>query len=433
MISILNQIWNRFGLAAFLIGGGRLSYLVLFYTLARKVSLEQFGLFSVALAVSQVAWILTSFGTGPAAQKIIPEIIALKRFSHVKSFIHFTIFVTLLGAVVFALIAFLFGKLAEHSGQNESAAISFAAMMLAPVISFSALREFLARSLQLPILAFFPRDIGWCLSISLIVYVLPEVGAHLIIVSTGLLGVIEIISWLVLFKCLKKIPLQVEAEKVDRRSWLKQCSALMMANIGTLAFERIDVIAVGFFANLSVASVYSVASRIAPLLSMSQRFIVPVILPVIARGIATGQKSLVWQEVRLGVLASAPIAILGFIIIWGFTNEILWLFGARYVDGAWVLRTLSVAHLVIAVGSNFGAVVLMGRKPWFHPAAVWGALIPAVLFLSLLTPHFGSIAAAIVVTVGIIFYNVSVLVISILTPLSRTKKCELQKNEKNIF
>src|SRR5690242_19834899 len=104
MISISLEIYRRFALAAILIGGGRVSYLILFYVLAHAVAPDQFGLFSVSLAICQVAWIVTSFGTGPAAQRIVPEAIAQGNVQAAREFIKFSIAVSAVGSTTLSLV-----------------------------------------------------------------------------------------------------------------------------------------------------------------------------------------------------------------------------------------------------------------------------------------------------------------------------------------
>lgn len=422
MIPIGVEVYRRFALAAFLIGGGRISYLILFYVLAHVVPPDQFGLFSVSLAICQVAWLITSFGTGPAAQRIIPESLAHGNSQAARDFIKFSIAVSAVGSITFSLIAVCIGSFAGRLAGEEGAQVAFAAAIMAPIITFSALREFLARALESSTLAFLPRDIVWCLSLACFAGAASHAGEHLILTATILLGAIEAVSWTILFNRIKRLPQTVCGPRVPLRIWIDRCCAMMMANIGTLAFERVDVIAVGLFTNLTTAGVYGVTSRIAPLLSAAQRFIIPVISPVIARAVTTGQRALLWREVRLGIVASVPVATFGLVLIWGAANPILELFGPRFLEGAWILRTLAVGHLFIALGSNFGVVILMGRQPWIHVAAVWSSLIPTVIALIYTTAHFGSIGAALTITAGIVIYNVLVITGSVIIPPTKNAK-----------
>jgi O-antigen/teichoic acid export membrane protein len=197
------------------------------------------------------------------------------------------------------------------------------------------------------------------------------------------------------------------------KAWRSRSLALMMSNLGGLAVERIDVICVGLFSTLESAGIYGTASRIVPLISIGQRFIVPVIGPKIAWALAMGDDRAAVKEVRMGLAINGLIAIVGLACIWLFSRQILSIFGSSFVAGAPILRILSIAHVMIALGSNFGVLVAMGPRPWGAAAAIWGVLVPMAIVCAVATCVFGPIGAAVTVAVGIIVYVAAIFRLSL--------------------
>jgi O-antigen/teichoic acid export membrane protein len=427
-IGELKQVIRRFGLGGVLIVGGRVCFLFLTFVLARTCRPDQFGLFTVALASSQVLAVLATFGTGPAAQTIVVGALTNHDKATAWRFLKFAIVATATGSAVVSLGAICIGLATGRSGESGTAAIATA--MLSPVMAASFLREFLARTFEQTVMAFGPRDIGWSLCLTVTVLVLPQVRDHLMWAAVPTLIAVEGIAWCVLW--INNIgPLRHGLSSTYRRhpsaerSWINRCFAVMVNYAGSFSFERIDVVLVGLLTSLSEAGVYGVASRFAPLISTGQRFVVPILAPRIARGFALNDTEGMRREVTHGALASLGVALPATLFVWLFTGDILAFFGGRFSDGVWPLRILSLAHLSIAIGSSFGVVTMVGPKPWHYAAAIWVALIPSAILLPIGILTMGVKGAAVITTLGILSYN-CILIVLALRALRRTSFSAVQ-------
>ncbi|MEM1149981.1 MAG: oligosaccharide flippase family protein [Pseudomonadota bacterium] len=398
---------NRFGLSAVLIGGGRLASLALFAMAARMANGDAFGLFVIALAASQLLAIFCSFGLAPAAQAVIPQSRDHKPW-RAAAYVRLAMRVTgALGLLVVIVCLALSQAAVLLLGQGEVQQIFLAIALWTPVMAFSVLREFLARAFERVVFAFLPRDILWALSFAGLLLVWPAAQTAPVVVGALLLAAIEAVAYAIFW--LRLVAPLDRARRIPARlyrRWTKRSSALMVNYLGGLGFERVDVIMVGFFTSLEIAGIYGVANRVATLISMTQRFIVPVISPRVARAISDGNnRSGVYHEVQMGVLAGLGLALPAVLFTMIFAEWIMALFNSGFEAGTIYLRILALAHLAIALGSNFGVVTMMGPQPWRYAQAIWSALVPTAGLLVLGVPFGGAVAAAAITALGIVSYN----------------------------
>jgi O-antigen/teichoic acid export membrane protein len=413
-LSALRHIVKRFGLGGALIVGGRLSFLLMTFVLAKTCSPKQFGLFTVAIASSQVLAVLASFGTGPTAQAIIAGALAHNQNGVVWRYVRFSIVTTSAGSCLVGIGAAILGFGLHRHGSVDTAHAAYAAAILSPVMAMSFLREFLARSFEQTVMAFGPRDIGWSLCVTVMVLIAPWTRETIVASGTAVLALIESVAVYSLWQTSIK-PLGITrgspeiSKELTEKSWVSRSLAVMANYLGGFSFERVDVVVVGVMADLAAAGIYGVASRLAPLISTGQRFVVPTLTPRVARALAMTDKNSLRHEVFHGALASLLVALPATLVIWLFTRQILDLFGARFAGGIWPLRILALGHLSVAIGSSFGVVTMVGPQPWRYAMAIWIALVPCVVLLPFAIWMGGTIGAATVTCGGMLIYN-SILV-----------------------
>lgn len=407
------QLVDRFGLSSGLVVCGRLCTLLLFLTAARFTGAEAFGLFVFAHAACQILGLLCSLGTGPASQLIVGEARGHARLARIPSFTLFATGVTL-GISLGAALLFGLGSLSVQAigvGGNASALLAATAVFL-PVMAMSILREYLARALEMVVLAFAPRDICWCLVMIALIVLFPPVGTNLVMAGALVLAAIELPLWFALWR-------RARGEGGPRllrlrpyRSWLGRSLSMLANSVAGFCFERIDILAMGTFAPLSSAGVYGAASRTAPLISTTQRFIVPVITVRVAKALSTDDAAEAWREVRWGMVAASCVALPAAILVLIFAPQIMALFGPEFVEGANVLRILAGAHLILAVGSNISVLIMFGKRPWLFTRAIWMALVPTAVVIPFAVHFLGAVGAALTVSAGIVAYNARTMLMS---------------------
>lgn len=191
------------------------------------------------------------------------------------------------------------------------------------------------------------------------------------------------------------------------KQWRRRSLALMLNNTGGLLLDRFDIFVVGLLFPLDAAAVYSVANRLAPLISLSQRFVVPVQIAKISLAMARQDAALARREVLTGVLAGAAFTI-SVLLLFVFGNQpILSLYGEHYLQAAQILLILSIGQSATSLGSNFGMVASIGPRKWTFAIVIWLVVLPGGLLAYLAGHWFGMVGVAIAAAVTLITYNLA--------------------------
>lgn len=401
---IVTQLLRKFGGASVFVAGGRLSFLVLVMVAGRLVPATEFGLFMVALATSQILGIAATGGTGPAAQLIVADAISRDRPAIVVGYVRFAVVLTMALSITVSALFLAIGVGARGwLGANSSAlsVLTGTGMILVPM-AMSTVREYVARALGSIHLAFAPRDIYWTLLLCVLVVILPVARSEFVAVAAISLFAVESVFWVVIWrKALAGIWHRRRDMRSHYRKWLKTSLWMMSNFVAGFSFERIDTLAVGFLGSLEAAGVYGVANRVAPLISLCQRFVVPVALPAIAKAHAAGNAKGVRSEIQHGLLISLLMAGPLFIGVQLFAPYVMAIFGPRFVPGSTTLRILAVAHFALAMQGTLGAALTAAASPSIYSRYAWTALGITAVVLLIATPHFGTAGAATGAAVGI--------------------------------
>jgi O-antigen/teichoic acid export membrane protein len=184
------------------------------------------------------------------------------------------------------------------------------------------------------------------------------------------------------------------------RRWLKHSVAMLFNFIVGFLFERIDTFAVSAFTSLAVVGIYATASRVAVLVSISQRFVVPVVVPAIVAALGRRDLPQARSEIRHGVLITILFAMPVYLGILLFAEPIMGIFGPGFRPYGNILRILGTAQFSLALTGSIGAA-LTGTSPYIYARFGWIALTVTALLLLTLTPLFGATGSALAVMLGI--------------------------------
>lgn len=400
---IVTQLLRKFGGAGVFVAAGRLSFLLLVMIAGRLVPASEFGLFMVALATSQILGIASTGGTGPTAQLVVADAISRDRPAIIIGFVRFSVVLTMSVSVsVSALfLAISYGARGWVGSNSSFSVLSATGMILVPM-AMSTVREYVARALGSIHLAFAPRDIYWTLLLCVLVVIVPFARTSFVAVAAISLFMIETVFWVVIWrKALAGIWHRRRNMRSHYGKWFKTSMWMMSNFVAGFSFERIDTLAVGFLGSLEAAGIYGVANRVAPLISLCQRFVVPVALPAIAKAHAAGDAKGVRSEIQHGLLISLLMAGPLFIGVQIFAPYVMAIFGPRFVPGATTLRILAVAHFALALQGTLGAALTAAASPSIYSRYAWTALSLTVVVLLVATPRFGTVGAATGAAIGI--------------------------------
>ena len=198
----------------------------------------------------------------------------------------------------------------------------------------------------------------------------------------------------------------------ETRDWARQAVPLVLFSGIVTINSQFDVVLLGALTGPRDAGIYSVASRIASLVSFFFIAAAIPLMPAIARLYASGERTqlervLAWSA-RGIFFASLPLGLA--VIV--FAQPLMSLFGAGFGgSGPLALRILAVGQLVnVATGFAGTALVMTGHASLLTKGYAIGAAFSVILNAALIPP-FGLIGAAIATAIGISVINIGVVVI----------------------
>jgi len=395
---------RKFGGAGALVALGRLAFMVFVVIAGRTMDPTGFGQFMVVLVGAQILGLVVSLGTAPSAQVMVSDAVARKRPALVLGYIRFAGAITVLVALALAAVLIAVSLSLRAAGWIDPAKdITIPMALLLLPMAMSWLREYVARALGSSMLAFTPRDICWTVLMSALLLVFPGVAANMIGWAAGTLFAVEATAWLLVWiKYLRPIRHRSRNISAFYRKWFRHAVAMLFNTFVGFSFERIDTFAISGFTSLAVAGAYAAASRVAMIVSISQRFVVPVVLPNIVAALGRRDMPRARSEIRHGILMSLAFALPVYLAIMLLAEPIMGIFGPSFRPYANVLRILATAQFGLAINGPIGAA-LTGTSPYIYARFGWIALSLTALLLVSLTPLFGAMGAAFAVMSGIGF------------------------------
>lgn len=418
----IKSLTLQFGLSATLIFLGRLSQLLMYFFLAKQLPASDFGFFSIVIISSQIFAMMLTFGALPTAQKIIPGKISTKRTNQAAVFLRYQIDVCILSIIIMLVTTSTLTSTTLKPFIPISQDLIYSIGILSSAFIISSFREFLCRSLGETFLAIFPRDIAWTATVIAVTLCSSMDVTNLMTTIVLILFIIEAITIIIiqkknktLFKFCKTIkPL------FNYKRWVKPSTHYFSSSLGGMAFERIDVLTVSIVSTLEQVALYNLASRFSPILSITQRFITPILIPKISTALANNQKRAAAKEVIKGVIVASSYSLPLFIIGYYFADIFLGLFGAFFINATNIFQTLLFGHVIISIGSCFGAYILASNYSKAYGYCIWASLSTTLTILLIqrndLTPEY----IATIVVMGIALYNIG-LICSVIKHLTTTK------------
>jgi len=354
-------------------------------------------------------------GTAPAAQAILPGARNRQRPHLSDMFVRFSITMTLFASFAITVTLVLIGTFAEMLELGGGLhTMTVGAAWLLPGIAVGTLREYLARSAGETRLALLPRDVIWTAACMAALVGYPAFGENLVVGCALLLVTIEAMALTLLLRRMGCWPYR-SAPLHFFRQWRRRSLALMVNNTGGLVLDRFDIFVVGLLFPLDAAALYSVANRLAPLVSLSQRFIVPVQISKIALAMSQRDLAAIWMEVRVGLMVGLGYAA-SVLMLFSMTSQlILGLYGAHYLQAAPFLMILSLGQAATALGSNFGMVASVGPRKMTFALSIWLVVLPGSIIAYLAGVWFGMIGVSIATAATLITYNIALTQLALVT------------------
>ncbi|MFK7907651.1 MAG: flippase [Chitinophagales bacterium] len=206
-------------------------------------------------------------------------------------------------------------------------------------------------------------------------------------------------------------PYQKIQASYQQKIWWSTAISFALVNTLNLVYIKADIVMLGTITGAESVGVYSIASKFSELLRFFLAIVYLVVSPMIADMYAAGKlkelQALATKSARGVLLLSLPMVV----VFWLFGEWILGLFGLEFVAGYDVLIILCIGQLFnLACGIGGNLLMMTGHEK----ATFWGLFLSTIVnisFNALLIPSMGMMGAAIATVLGVVVWNIILLVL----------------------
>jgi O-antigen/teichoic acid export membrane protein len=379
--------------------------------LARFVGAHGYGIYTYALAWVNLLMIISTFGT----QNLLIRNIAVYREHDDWSKFHGLIRWTNLLAVSFSIIIsiILVGisySLYLTSGSEKALGLIVAAFLL-PVLTLSTLRQSALQGLhcvvagQLPEFLVRPIALIAFITASYLIFGNKFTGTVALANNLAAAIIAFITGTYLLHKNLPGI-VRSTAPKYMGRVWIKSALPFLLISGLQAANGQIAILILGTTSEPATVGIFSVALRIAGLLSFfllsANAILAPNIASLYSKGENIKLQALTTKSARIILLLSLPVAI----VLITLGKHILSIFGDEFTTGYELLVILSIGQLFNAAMGSVGLLLTMTNH---EKDALWGIVIGFIINIVLnlvLIPLYGALGAALAVMIYAFIWNI---------------------------
>jgi O-antigen/teichoic acid export membrane protein len=380
-------------------------------TIARVVSVSQWGAFSLGLALSSMLAIVVTLGLPSAVSRALsyePDLVARRRL------VRTTLIATLLSAFAGSIAVFLGAPVLAGAFHDAGLVIVFE--LFAPAIGFTVVSTVLAAYFQ-GVERVGPNAIfNMALNPALFLAFL----AAALVLHTGFLGILVaytiaagvacaalgVYTWAKLSHALSSHTHSTEADPTGRVSLLAMTIALFGAGSLNLLTQFADTLILALFWSTAVVGLYAAGMTLARLFLAGASALIYIYLPVSARlrrqRDFDGLRRSYVTSARWVTALTLPIF---FVFFFDAGPTLGFVFGTDYTQGILALRILTVASfLSVVIGPANAGLSGLGH-PLANLTSAGGSLAINVGLSFALIPGWGLLGAAVAWSVARLAYT----------------------------
>jgi O-antigen/teichoic acid export membrane protein len=387
---------------------------IFYLFLSQQFGAEKVGLFNVALTVVSLGAVAARLGLDGAIVKLGPRAVLDKSGKGFKKLIQQLFGISALTSVLLGLIVFLSKTWISELLDNQALLfpLTISAMLLMPYTLCIMLAEtyrslsnnwwfsWMQQGIVFLVMAVFGMLFGQLLGISF---------EQVLLLFLALIIAQMIIGLFKLPNKLKAIPTgsdqSYELKPVFILAW-----PMFLSGSAVLIMNWTDTLLLAYFESEYLVGIYSIAFKVASLVSLLQFAVNAVAAPMISKLYKSedfkGMAKFIKQTSILNLLAALPT----FIVFVFFGEWFLNLFGAEFGQGKEVLIILGFAHLLNAASGPVMTILNMTNYEKAARNIIISSAIGNVVFNIILIPYFGILGAAIGSATVMIAYNVAAMI-----------------------
>lgn len=378
--------------------------------LARLLGADQFGVYTVALAVLGVLQFFARQGFEIAASRFIGAYHGGGEWSLLHGFVNASRLLVLGGAVIFSAGLVLVSLAISDTLEGGVLHSLWLVAGILPLYSILQLEAAIVRGMGRASIADIPTWILHPLALAAgvtgaIYYVgAPPHATTGLAVFLGTAVCALIVQHLVMVRVLPRAAHEARPE-YRWNEWIKAAPAMMLFTGSAVLISQANTVLLGTMSSAAEAGVYNIAVRIAGILQLITFCFIAAIGPVAARLHAAGDLDELARVTSIGVRAVFAAALTASIILAAAGGPILSVFGEEFRDGYNMLLVLVLGQLFWAATVPAGVLLNMtGHHNQSGKILLVAALVNFAL-CALLIPLYGSMGAAIATTIVIVMWN----------------------------
>lgn len=371
---------------------------------ARWMTTEAFGIYAQALAAMIVTANLLVIGIPMVNLQLLPVFVERRDWARVYGLMGWG----MRRVAALAGIAGLFWAMAG-AVQGLDAAWSIAGLLVLPT-AVVAVQQTQALGFKRVFLARGPSEIGRPLLALGLFGLLVSVGSAptasvamvALLIATGL--VTGMLAGRI--RLLPPADAREVEPAIDHHDWQERTAQFFGHGFFAMVLDRADLLLVGWYLGAEAAAVYAVVISVGKLLTFALASVNTIAAPMVSDLHEQGRLAEVQDVLRLGVGASAALAVVGGLVLFGLSEWVLSWFGPAYTTGATALWICLIGYAVNALAGSAGLVVSMAG----HQRITWRVVgLAAAILLGLdmwLIPEAGIVGAAAARSAAMAFWNV---------------------------
>lgn len=383
------------------------------YTVTNSYGAATLGVFVLSITILNVVAVFGRLGMNTMLLRLVSENASKNQWYTVKKIVKKAFITVALVSITISIITYLLAHTIADKIFGKEHIYSFielTALVITPFILLSLFLESL-RGLKKIATYMFIQQIGiYSLAIiTLLFFIFLEYKTDTNTLVAYILSVIIIFitTSLILVKNIKKQPKQVNEVVPTLNQLLEISIPMMFASSFVLFISWSDIIMLGMFTTDTEVGIYSVALKIALVMTIPLTALNSIAAPKFAEFWGhqdlTNLKNIATKSTKLIFWITLPL----FLFIITLPNFFLKMFGDEFVSGVLVLTILAFGVFINALSGSVGHIIEMTGHQRIQQKILLIAAVLNILLNYILIPSYGMEGAAIATVITTSFWNLS--------------------------
>lgn len=377
--------------------------------LARVLNVEQYGIYTYVWTWVSVLGVLCTLGFKNVLTRFVASLSAEEQWADLRGLYREASSIVLLlsGSVAAAgalVVTFYLGP------DRDLTAVYWAGFLALPLISLHYVRQGELRGLKHPVRAELPYHVLRPFGVAVVVAAVafygdsPTAQQAMLLTLAVLGGTITVATYWFYTRLSGPVWEQtVEAE--DGRSWSRIAIPYLLISGAALIQNNTDIIMTGLIAGTAEAGLYKVTLRVSAVLGFFLNAANVIVGPVTSELHTKNEHDRLQRVIAWTAALSSVFAALGAVVLIGFGETVLGIFGTEFRSAYSALVILVIGQSAFALAGPVGMFATMTGQEWdASKAFALGAVVNIVLN-ALLIPPFGIEGAATATVTSTIVWN----------------------------